>query len=157
VGASAGVHDDGVGETADFLFLMDLLPDMAEVVAACAGAPARLSLAGFSFGSFVVACAAQARAGHPLLDPGLVLVGAAAGKWPLPAVPTQSLVVHGERDETIPLTDVLDWARPQELPVVVLPGADHFFHRRLTRLRDLVVDHGLAAEARRGMTETLDG
>ncbi|HXF46880.1 MAG TPA: alpha/beta hydrolase, partial [Burkholderiaceae bacterium] len=71
----------------------------------------------------------------------VVLVGAAAGKWPLPTVPAHTLVIHGEQDETIPLADVFDWARPQELPVIVLPGADHFFHRRLSTLKRLVAGH----------------
>ena len=52
-----------------------------------------------------------------------------------PPVPPDTLVIHGENDETVPLAAVLDWARPQELPVVVVPGADHFFHRRLHILR----------------------
>jgi len=78
----------------------------------------------------------------------LILIGAAAGKWPLPPV-KDALVIHGEFDETIPLAHVLEWARPQELPVVVIPGADHFFHRRLSVLKRLVHDH---VEARRCRT-----
>ena len=88
---------------------------------------------GFSFGSFVVAQAAQARPPRHL-----VLVGCASGKWAMPAVPADTLVIHGELDETIPLADVFDWARPQQLSVIVMPGADHFFHRRLGELRRLV-------------------
>jgi alpha/beta superfamily hydrolase len=38
----------------------------------------------------------------------------------------------------VPLASVLDWARPQELPVIVVPGADHFFHRKLQVLRGIV-------------------
>ena len=59
----------------------------------------------------------------------------------MPAVPPNTLAIHGELDETIPLADVFTWARPQELPIVVLPGADHFFHRRLSTLKRLVVAH----------------
>jgi pimeloyl-ACP methyl ester carboxylesterase len=51
-------------------------------------------------------------------------------------VPT--LVIHGENDDTVPLAAVLDWARPQELPVVVVPGAEHFFHRKLHILKRIV-------------------
>jgi hypothetical protein len=65
----------------------------------------------------------------------------------MPAVDAATLVIHGEFDETIPLARVLDWARPQELPVVVLPGADHFFHRRLSTLKRLVGAHLLARAA----------
>jgi alpha/beta superfamily hydrolase len=68
-----------------------------------------------------------------------VLVGTAVSKWSVEPVPADTLVIHGELDETIPLAAVLDWARPQELPVVVIPGADHFFHRRLTIIKRLVI------------------
>lgn len=140
VGASEGSHDHGHGETDDFVFLIDTAPQwlgLADV--------ARLprALAGFSFGSFVAA-----RAAHRLAAPAhLVLVGAAAGKWALPTVPAETLVIHGEHDETIPLAAVLDWARPQELPVTVIPGADHFFHRRLSILKRLVGEFLLARAA----------
>jgi alpha/beta superfamily hydrolase len=50
-------------------------------------------------------------------------------------------VIHGELDETVPLAAVLDWARPQELPVLVVPGAEHFFHRKLNLLRDIVMQY----------------
>jgi alpha/beta superfamily hydrolase len=137
VGASAGVHDGGIGETQDFLFLVDAL---ARAPAAGGPAPA-LALAGFSFGSFVAARAAAALAGRGRPARYLVLVGTAAGKWPVPPVDPTSLVIHGELDETIPLADVLAWARGSEVPVVVLPGADHFFHRRLAPLKRLVMQH----------------
>jgi len=68
----------------------------------------------------------------------LVLVGAAVINFEVPPVPRGSLVIHGEQDTTVPLAAVLDWARPQDLPLVVVPGAEHFFHRRLHVLRDIV-------------------
>ena len=137
VGASEGSHDHGRGETDDFLHLVDSAPKW--LGADTEGLPR--ALAGFSFGSFVAAQAAAR-----LLPPAahLILVGSAAGKWPMPAVPAETLVIHGEFDETIPLAHVLEWARPQDLPVVVLPGADHFFHRRLSTLKRLVCAHVLA-------------
>jgi alpha/beta superfamily hydrolase len=76
-----------------------------------------------------------------------VLIGAAAGKWPMPPAAREALVIHGELDDTIPLIDVLDWARPQELPVVVIPGAEHFFHRRLGLLKRLISAHILGMRA----------
>jgi alpha/beta superfamily hydrolase len=66
------------------------------------------------------------------------MVGSAAGKWTLAQVPADTILIHGELDETIPLIDVLDWARPQELTVQVVPGADHFFHRRLHCIRNII-------------------
>jgi alpha/beta superfamily hydrolase len=134
VGASEGGYDEGRGETEDLL---------AVVAAARTSEPGGdalpLVLAGFSFGSFV-----QSRVACRLADAGapasrLVFVGAATSRFALEAVPADTLVIHGEVDDTVPLSSVLDWARPQELPVVVIPGADHFFHRKLTGLKQLLV------------------
>lgn len=140
VGASEGEHDHGRGETDDFLHLIETAPHW--LGAQVAGLPR--ALAGFSFGSFVAAQAAQ-RLAPPASH--LILVGAAAGKWPLPPVAAGSLVIHGEFDETIPLAHVFEWARPQDLPIVVMPGADHFFHRRLSTLKRLVCEHVAARQA----------
>jgi alpha/beta superfamily hydrolase len=70
----------------------------------------------------------------------LVLVGTAVSRFDVEPVPADTLVVHGEIDDTVPLQAVFDWARRQDLPVVVLPGADHFFHRKLTLLKRIVLD-----------------
>lgn len=137
VGNSAGVYDAGHGETDDLLAVVD---------AACAhesappDAAGKLVLAGFSFGSFV-----QTRVARRLREAGrparrLVLVGTATARFEVEAVPDDTLVIHGELDDTVPLQSVLDWARPQDLPVVVLPGADHFFHRRLPIIKRLVIE-----------------
>lgn len=145
VGASEGAHDRGEGETADFLHLIAHAREWLAERAPPADAPR--ALAGFSFGSVVAARAARTLAAQHQPVRHLVLVGTAAGKWQVPEVRRDTLVIHGEQDETIPLADVLDWARPQELPVVVLPGADHFFHRRLGPLKQWVIQHVLAAAA----------
>jgi hypothetical protein len=75
----------------------------------------------------------------------LVLVGTAASRFDvLPVAPElheRTLVVHGEADDTVPLASVMDWARPQVLPVTVVPGGGHFFHGQLPLLRSLVVRH----------------
>jgi alpha/beta superfamily hydrolase len=138
VGDSAGSHDEGRGETDDFLHLIDTAGQWSDGAVDPSGT---LALAGFSFGSFVAAQACVRLTAEKRAPKHLVLIGAAAGKWPLPPVPAQTLVIHGELDETIPLADVFTWARPQELPIVVLPGADHFFHRRLSTLKRLIVSH----------------
>ena len=146
VGASIGTHDEGSGETEDFLHLIDAVPQLPAVTPRL---PAQLpiAIAGFSFGSFVAARAAQRLAASSRAVKYMVLIGAAAGKWPMPNVAREALVIHGELDETIPLADVLDWARPQDLPVVVVPGADHFFHRRLGLLKRLISVHILGMPA----------
>jgi alpha/beta superfamily hydrolase len=65
-------------------------------------------------------------------------VGLAVKHLEVQPVPPDTILIHGEEDTTVPLADVLAWARPQDLPVVVVPGADHFFHRRLHLLRAIV-------------------
>jgi len=140
VGGSTGVHDEGIGETDDFLHVIDSLPKLPSLQSQWP-IDLPIAVAGFSFGSFVAAKAALALAGTPRAPQFVVLIGAAAGKWPMPQVPVETLVIHGELDETIPLIDVLEWARPQDLPVVVVPGADHFFHRRLGLLKRLIRAH----------------
>jgi alpha/beta superfamily hydrolase len=140
VGGSEGAHDEGRGETDDFLHLIDALPSLPEVEGRLSS-DLPIALAGFSFGSFVAARAARTLAARHRPARHLVLVGCAAGKWPMPEVRRDTLVIHGENDETIPLADVLGWARPQDLPVVVIPGADHFFHRRLPLIKGLISTH----------------
>ncbi len=130
VGESAGMHDAGIGETDDMALLYE------HMATKYPGLPVALS--GFSFGTFV-----QSRLQRRLAEQGrpaqrLVLVGCAAGKWALGDVPADTIVIHGEQDDTIPLADVLDWARPQDVPVIVIPGADHFFHRKLHHIKQLV-------------------
>ncbi|HUK03873.1 MAG TPA: alpha/beta hydrolase [Burkholderiales bacterium] len=126
VGASEGAHDEGRGE----------VDDLAAVLAHARAA--RPVLAGFSFGAAVQTRLAQrlARAGNP--PERMVLVGLAVKHLEAMAVPADTILIHGEEDTTVPLADVLAWARPQDLPVVVVPGADHFFHRRLNVLRAIV-------------------
>lgn len=131
VGETEGVHDEGRGETEDLLAVVAHARTQAS-----AGLP--LVLGGFSFGSFVQARVAQrlAHDGHPAAR--LVLVGVAASRFTVEAVPEDTLVIHGEIDDVVPLTAVFDWARPLGVPVVVLPGTGHFFHGRLGVLRRLV-------------------
>ena len=126
VGASAGHFDGGDGETDDALAT---LAHAQEVW----GAALPVALAGFSFGSYV-----QTRVAERVHAQRLVLVGPAVKRFPLAAVPADTIVIHGEQDEVVPLSDVLDWARPQELPIVVFPGCGHFFHGRLPQLARVV-------------------
>ena len=133
VGASEGVHDEGRGEAVDL---------QAVVREAAPGGP--IALAGFSFGAFVTAQALQALWTERDVR-ALVLVGTAASRFQVPALPPDShdraLVIHGEQDETVPLSAVLEWARPQSLPVTVAPGVEHFFHGQLPLLKSLVARH----------------
>jgi alpha/beta superfamily hydrolase len=83
----------------------------------------------------------QARLAARLAAERVVLVGVAVAHIPSPPVPAGTLVIHGESDETVPLAAVMDWARPQDLPVLVIPGADHFFHKKLPSLRAAVTSN----------------
>ncbi len=139
VGGSEGEHDHGDKETADLLAVHAWAQQTYN-----AQGVLPLYLAGFSFGAFVVTRLAKrlAAAGDPARR--LVLVGTAAGfvegarSYETEAVAADTLVIHGEKDETVRLANVLAWAEPLELPVVVVPGADHFFHRRLHIIRSIV-------------------
>jgi alpha/beta superfamily hydrolase len=133
VGASAGTYDEGRGEALDMRRLIDqLAPD------------GPLALAGFSFGAFVTSHVVQAL-GETRLPQALVLVGTAASRFEVAPVPQalheRCLVVHGEQDDTVPLASVMDWARPQSLPITVIPGVEHFFHGQLPLLKSLVIRH----------------
>ncbi|MBP6676608.1 MAG: alpha/beta fold hydrolase [Vitreoscilla sp.] len=128
VGASEGAWDEGRGEVDDAL----------AVIAAVREPGRPLALAGFSFGGYVASqAAARLAAGAPVER--LVLIGPATRNFDVAAVPADTLVVHGEADDVVPLQATLDWARPQHLPVVVVPGVGHFFHGQLSLLKSIVV------------------
>ena len=133
VGASDGTYDEGRGEAAD----------MFQVIAQVAP-EGPLALAGFSFGAFVTSHVVQAL-GDRRPPQQLVLVGTAASRFELAPVALdlheRCLVLHGELDDTVPLATVMDWARPQSLPITVIPGCEHFFHGQLPLLKSLVVRH----------------
>ena len=129
VGASQGAWAGGPGEIDDALAVAGALR--------VPGQP--LVLAGFSFGAFVASHVAARLASAAAGAERLVLVGPAASRFDMAAVPPDTLVIHGEADDVVPLAAVLDWARPQSLPVTVIPGAGHFFHGQLPLLKSLVV------------------
>ena len=128
VGESDGVFDDGPGEIEDLLAVERHAREQFGAVQSVLG--------GFSFGSYVAAAvASQLELRH------LVLIAPAVGRFPIAEVPKDTLVVHGEEDDLVLLADVMDWARPQKLPLVVFPGVGHFFHGALIDLQNLVMRH----------------
>jgi alpha/beta superfamily hydrolase len=129
VGKSEGQWDEGRGETDD---AQGALLQAAEV-----GEP--LLLAGFSFGGLVAAQLAQRLGRMGRAPHRLVLVGPATGNFAVPAVSPCTVVIHGEADDVVPLQATLDWARPQALPVTVIPGVGHFFHGQLPLLKSVVM------------------
>lgn len=126
VGASEGSFDNGVGETDDMLAGLAY----AQSRFASHGSPLPVVLAGFSFGAFV-----QTRVAKQVQAERLVLVGPAVSRFAMESVPDDTIVIHGEEDEVVPLSDVLAWARSTQLPIIVFPGGSHFFHGRLPRLQ----------------------
>lgn len=125
VGQSAGEFDHGIGETEDMLALAaHARRELGELP---------IILAGFSFGAYV-----QTRMLERLEARQLVLVAPAVKRFEVGSVPADTVVIHGEQDEVVPLADVLDWARPQSLPLTVVPGSGHFFHGQLPLLSRIV-------------------
>ncbi len=125
IGATQGTHDKGIGETDDLIAVAEYAKSRFQTPT--------LLLAGFSFGSFV-----QTRVAKRIACERMVLVGPAVNRFPAETVPENTLVIHGEVDDVVPLAAVFDWARPQNLPIVVVPGGEHFFHGRLHLLAQLV-------------------
>ena len=136
VGKTEGSHEHGKGESDDLLAVIDYARHRFGDLP--------VALGGFSFGAFVQSLVAKRLkdAGTPIQR--MVLVGTAAGMvtgarhYVTEGVPPDALVIHGEVDETVPLVNVLEWARPQDLPIVLVPGADHFFHGKLHLLKDII-------------------
>lgn len=134
VGATEGVHDEGRGELDDMLAVIEHFAPSGP-----------LALAGFSFGSFVASHALERLWQTQREVERVVLVGTAASRFSVAQVPAlaqlRTLVIHGEADDVVPLASVMDWARPQTLPVTVIPAAGHFFHGQLPLLKELVERH----------------
>jgi len=136
VGETEGTHDKGEGETADMLAVLDYAQQHY--------GPLPVVLAGFSFGAWV-----QTRVARQLIAQGtpperMVLVGLAVGRvtadrnYETASVPANTILIHGDRDETVPIANVLAWAETQQLKVNVIAEADHFFHRRLGEIKTLI-------------------
>ena len=125
VAGSAGVFDDGAGETDD------ALAALAHARTAYGELP--VVLAGFSFGTFI-----QTRVAQQVTAERMVLIAPAVARFGTGEVPADTIVIHGEEDDVVVLADVFAWARPQQLPIVVFPGCGHFFHGRLPQLTRVI-------------------
>ena len=130
VGRSAGAWDEGNGETDDAEAALDHVRKTYP-------GPDQLVLAGFSFGTFVMTRLwHRIHATRPVER--MVMAGPAVNRFQIDTVPDDTIVIHGEEDDVVPLADLMNWARPQQLPVVVFPGCGHFFHGRLTQLQRVI-------------------
>jgi len=126
IGGSQGEWDEGVGEIDDALAVIEAFHEPS------------FMLAGFSFGAYVASQAAT-RLADERKPRRMVLVGPSTQKQAMAAVPADTVIIHGESDDVVPLAATFDWARPQSLPVIVFPGVGHFFHGQLHRLKTVVV------------------
>lgn len=133
VGSSEGAWDNGVGETDDLLSVID------QACHSQNNCDKPLLLAGFSFGGYVTAKAIVELQKVEQAVQNVILVGVATGMYIVPEVPSDTLVIHGECDDVIPLKDVMDWCRPQHIPVTVVPGVGHFFHGQLPLLKEIIL------------------
>ena len=129
VGRSEGAFDEGIGETDDALAALAFA--RREFPGLAAASPV---LAGFSFGTYV-----QTRVARTVTPERMVLIAPAVSRFAPEPVPADTIVIHGEEDDVVALTDVLAWARPQQLPIVVFPGCGHFFHGRLPQLQRAIM------------------
>ena len=130
VGASGGVHDNGVGESDDAVAVADWCQRELGAV--------QLWALGFSFGSYVAFRLATARDAALLVTVAPPIQRFNFGLLEVPRCPW--LVVQGDADELVNHEAVLGWTRiVKPAPnVQIVPGAEHFFHGRLTAVRSLV-------------------
>ncbi len=136
IGTSAGEFDHGKGETQDMKALVEQFRQRYPEVAA-----GKWVLGGFSFGTSIgLQLYGLCKQASERLPDAVILAGSAALRFRHLETdpPTDALVIHGEDDEVVPLSEVMQWARPIDMPVVVVPNAGHFFHGKLLTLRQLV-------------------
>ena len=131
VGRSQGAHNGGIGEADDLAIVLKHVQQIYP------GLP--FVLGGYSFGTYVQSILQQKLLSDGIQPERMVLVSATAGKWALSNVPENTLLIHGENDDIIPLDDLFEWARPQDLSIVVVTGADHLFNRKLHHIQNIII------------------
>jgi len=127
VGLSEGAYDHGEGEVADMhavlQFVRERYPDLP------------LVLAGFSFGAVI-----QSRLSASASPKHLLLVGPAVNLFQMGATAANTLVIHGECDELVPIDQVRTWAMQHGVTLAVVRDADHFFHKKLSELKQHILN-----------------
>ncbi len=130
VNDSEGTFDDGRGELEDVYVAMDYLsidyPDLP------------LWISGFSFGAAMAIHAAAER--RPA---GLVSIAPAISRFtttPTPQPDCPWLILQGDQDELVDVDETIAWVNGLDPgpELQILPGAVHFFHGKLTLLREAV-------------------
>jgi alpha/beta superfamily hydrolase len=129
---SDGQYDNGIGELDDALAAIDFMR------ARHGSYP--LWLAGFSFGAAIAVKAAVTTHVDGLVSVAPAISRFASGLESQPACPW--LIVQGDEDELVEVDETVEWVDGLEPgpELLILDGAEHFFHGRLTELREAVVD-----------------
>jgi uncharacterized protein len=132
-GESEGEFDDGEGELADLLAVIEWARN------ACPDDD--LWLGGFSFGAFVALKAAQDLPVRQLITIAPPVERYGFDQLMPPNCPW--LVVQGDEDDVVSPEAVFKWAEglDQDADLIVMEGTGHFFHRRLMDLRGLIKNH----------------
>lgn len=136
VGESDGEHDQGDGESDDLLRVADALRRTWPTLP--------LALIGFSFGAFVQSRVAQALEEKQRPAEHVVLLGLPVGLVPdgrfyaTPRIGVGTMLIHGEEDDRAPLALLSQHVRQPPVPIVMVPGADHFFSKNLPLILALV-------------------
>jgi len=132
-GESEGEYDEGQGEIEDLMAVAEWVQKTRP--------SDDLWLAGFSFGAFVTLKAAQ-----DLPVRQMITIAPPVERYGFehllpPNCPW--LVVQGDEDDVVSATAVQQWADALDQPpnLIIMEGADHFFHRRLMDLRGLIKNH----------------
>lgn len=129
-GESEGEYDQGIGEVDDALAALEWIRDRQP--------EGPLWLGGFSFGAAIAIEAAATVDGLISVAPAMSrIAGRMEGQ---PRCPW--LIVQGDEDELVDVEETIAWVNSLEPgpELLVLPGAEHFFHGRLNDLRDAVMD-----------------
>lgn len=136
VGQSAGTFDKAHGETLDMLALVaqfiDRYPQYQDMP---------WVLGGFSFGSAVAAqLLAELQDKQLSIPKQLILLGTGVWRFSYREVvlPEDTLLIHGEKDDVIPLADTYTWLKDRQLPITIIPDAGHFFHGKLIILKSII-------------------
>jgi uncharacterized protein len=134
VGRSAGTFSGGQGEQEDFgaalQFMIERYPDVKRIWAG-----------GMSFGSWI---GLSVGSEHPLVT-ALIAIAPPVNKYdfsPAAGAAKPTFIVHGERDELIPLKEVRKYygSLPEPKELVVIDGADHLFDGKVSEVGDAIED-----------------
>jgi hypothetical protein len=132
---SQGEYDQGRGEVDDYLAVVAWAKDFFQQT--------QLWAAGFSFGSYIAASAVNQLPvdlqlqGTWLIAPPIARMNFDA----LPVLPRPTYVVQGTVDEVVAAEDTYAWCaqRPDQVQLLKLENAGHFFHQRLMDLQQILL------------------